>query len=43
VRYTRWIIVLGVCIWIIGAILFVTNGNDHTTETVKGLNSYADM
>ena len=29
-RDTRWIIALGVCIGIIGAILFVANGNDHT-------------
>jgi drug/metabolite transporter (DMT)-like permease len=30
VRDTRWIIALGVCIGIIGAILFIANGNDHT-------------
>jgi drug/metabolite transporter (DMT)-like permease len=30
VRDTRWIIALGVCIGIIGAILFIANGNDHS-------------
>jgi drug/metabolite transporter (DMT)-like permease len=30
VRDTTWIIALGVCIGIVGAILFVGNGNDHT-------------
>ena len=29
-RDTRWIIALGVVVGIIGAILFIANGNDHT-------------
>jgi drug/metabolite transporter (DMT)-like permease len=28
-RDTRWIVAVGVCIGIIGAILFIANGNDH--------------
>jgi drug/metabolite transporter (DMT)-like permease len=29
VRDTRWLIALGACVGIVGAILFIANGNDH--------------